>query len=76
MCDFKMNSERELENHMEMKHKDNDQPLLRSSDGINGRYQVCQTCGKYFGINMFLKLHKEKKHKKTENFVFSESMLD
>ena len=82
LCDFEINSQRELETHMERKHKGNDQlggstlPLIRSADGINEEYQVCKACGKEFGSNVFLELHKEMEHDKTENFVFSESMLD
>ena len=82
LCDFEMDTKRQLENHERRKHKDKDQlcgstlPLLRPADGINERYHACNTCGKEFGSNIFLKFHKEIDHDETENFVFSESLLD
>ena len=60
MCDYGMNSQRELENHIERKHRDNDQlggstmPLVRSADSINGRYPVLKLVEKNLGATCFL----------------------
>ena len=83
LCGFEMNSERELGNHMRKKYKDRDQlcgstllSLLRSADGINERYSAFKTWGTEFESNVFLELHNERDHNKTENIVSSESLMD
>ena len=42
----------------------------------NGRYHICDICGKEYESNVFLKLHKEKDHSIKGKFMFSEFLLD